>query len=265
MLKMNIRFDAAQIAKAFGELQQEHPNVMAQAINDTTREVRDAQVAEIRASFDNPTAFTLRALRTTFASRSKLQAMVWLKDGTSRAHYLIPQIEGGNRPLKRFEEILVQAGLMRKNERAVPGAAAKLDAYGNMGRGQIVQILSQLQAFNLAGSDANATNSKRSKAKRSKVEYFVAHGGESRQGRGSWKHGDKMQHLRRGVWARYRFSAGSAVKPVLLFVNGTRYGKRFDFVGTAQRVIDARFKSHYEQRMQRQLAKLGLAAGGQGA
>ena len=35
---------------------------------------------------------------------------------------------------------------MRKNERAVPGAAAKLDAYGNMGRGQIVQILSQLQA-----------------------------------------------------------------------------------------------------------------------
>ena len=183
MLTMNIRFDAGQVAKAFGELQQEHPNVMAQAINDTTREVRDAQVAAIRASFDNPTAFTLRALRTTFATRSKLQAMVWLKDGTSRAHYLIPQIEGGKRPLKRFEEILVQAGLMRKNERAVPGAGAKLDAYGNMGRGQIVQILSQLQAFNLAGSDANATGSKRSKAKRSKVEYFVAHGGESRQGR----------------------------------------------------------------------------------
>jgi len=174
-------------------------------------------------------------------------------------------LAGSNRPLKRFEEILVQAGLMRKNERAVPGTGAKLDAYGNMGRGQIVQILSQLQAFNLAGSDANATNSKRSNAKRSKVEYFVAHGGESRQGRGSWKHGDKMQHLRRGVWARHRFSSGSAVKPVLLFVNGTRYGKRFDFVGTAQRVIDSRFKALYEQRMQKQLAKLGLATGGQGA
>ena len=37
MLTMNIRFDAAQIAKAFGELQQEHPNVMAQAINDTSK------------------------------------------------------------------------------------------------------------------------------------------------------------------------------------------------------------------------------------
>ena len=265
MLRMNLRFDAAEIAKAFGELQQEHPNVMAQAINDTTREVRDAQVAEIRASFDNPTAFTLRALYTRFATKTKLQAMVWLKDGTTRAHYLIPQIEGGNRPLKRFEEILVRAGMMRSNERAVPAAAAKLDAYGNMGRGQIVQMLSQLQAFNLAGSDANATNSKRSKAKRSRVEYFVAHGGESRQGRGSWKHGDKVQHLPRGVWARYRFSSGSAVKPVLLFVNGTRYGKRFDFVGTAQRVIDARFKPHYEQRMHRQLAKLGLGAKGQGA
>jgi len=265
MLTMNIRFDASQIAKSFGELQQEHPNVMAQAINDTTREVRDAQVAAMRSSLDNPTAFTLRALNTRFANRNTLQATVWLKDGATRAHYLLPQIEGGNRPLKRFEEILVRAGLMRSNERAVPGPGAKLDAYGNMGRGQIVQILSQLQAFSLAGFDANATGSKRSKAKRSKVEYFVAHGGESRQGRGSWKHGDKVQHLPRGVWARHRFSSGSAVKPVLLFVNGTRYGKRFDFVGTAQRVIDTRFKPLYEQRMQRQLAKLGLSAGGQGA
>jgi hypothetical protein len=265
MLSMNIRFDADQIAKAFGELQQEHPAVMAQAINDTTREVRDAQVAEMRSSFNNPTAFTLRALYTRFATKGKLQAMVWLKDDASRAHYLLPQIEGGNRPLKRFEQILVRAGMMRSNERAVPGPGARLDAYGNMGRGQIVQVLSQLQAFNLAGSDANATGSKRSKAKRSKVEYFVAHGGESRQGRGSWKHGDKVQHLPRGIWARTRFSSGSAVKPVLLFVNGTRYGKRFDFVGTAQRVIDERFRPHYEQRMQRQLAKLGIAAGGQGA
>jgi len=261
---MNIRFDATEIAQVFGELQQEHPDVMAKAINDTVREVKEAEVAEMRASLNNPTRFTLNALYTRFATRTRMQGEVWLKDDAARAHYLLPQIEGGNRPLKRFEDILVRAGYMRSNERAVPGAGAKLDAYGNMGRGQIVQILSQLKAFNLAGSDANATASKRSRAKRSRIEYFVAHGGEARVGKGSWKHGEKEQHLRRGVWARYRFSSGSAVKPVLLFVNGTKYGKRFDFAGTAERVIGSRFRSHYQQRMERQLAKLGLSVNGRG-
>lgn len=261
MLKLDMRFDASEIERAFGLVENEHPLVLAKTLTQLGQEVRTAMTREIRTVFENPTNFTLRSLYLTPATKARLQAVVWLKDQGSKPHYLLPQIEGGGRPMKRFEEILLRAGIMSSNERAVPGGGAKLDAYGNMSRGQVVKILSQLKAFNLAGSDQNATDSKRSRAKRAAVEYFVSYQGASRVGRGAWKNGEKVQHLPRGIWARHRFAVGSAVKPVLLFVKGARYTKRFDFYGVAQGVIEARFKSIYTQRMQALIAKAGLSKG----
>ena len=142
----------------------------------------------------------------------------------------------------------MKVAYMRYGERAVPAAGARLDSYGNMSRGQIVQILSQLKANTVAGFDANATNSRRSKAKRAIEQYFVSEGpgsnrttfGSRRFGRGTAK-----QHLPRGVWIRRQTAWGTAVRPVLLFVTGVRYTPKLDFFVIAQRTVDANFPQQF--------------------
>lgn len=219
---------------------------MAKALTLTAREVKAAEVDEMRRVFDKPTNFTLNSLYVKGANKSDLTARVWFKWSNRPNHYLLPQVHGGARPLKRFEEILVKAGYMYATERAVPGAAAVLDAFGNMSRGQIIKVLSQLQAFNLAGSNANATSSRRSKAKRVQEEYFLSRGPRGTSiGRGSWKNGNKVQHLQRGVWVRRTFAQGTSVKPVLLFVKSTSYQPRFKFFDVANKVVQERLPLHF--------------------
>ncbi len=214
------------------------------------RDVKAGEEKEIVSVFDRPTTWTKRSVFLQPATKQKLEARVWLKDGKSLEHYLLPQIEGGSRPLKRFEQRLIRAGHMGATERAVPGSGASLDSYGNISRGQIVKILSQLQTAAVAGDFSNATNSKRSKAKRMKEQYFVA-GVGSRMGKGAWKNGNKSQHLAKGIWVRRNFGAwGTSVKPVLLFVDRVSYSRRFKFFEVADAIVSSRFPVHFEGSFQ---------------
>jgi hypothetical protein len=236
---------------------------IATALTRTGQEVKAAEVSAIREVFDRPTPFTQRALQLTPATAARLQCQVWLKRGSREEHYLLPQIEGGGRPMKRFEERLRMTGKMRADERAVPGQAARLDAYGNMSRGQIVQILSQLRTAVVQGDFSNASNSKRSRAKRANVQYFLSEGPGTRVYR--FRNGRPAhftQHLPRGVWERRLFSTGSAVRPVLLFVRGVSYRKRLDFFGIADRVIAQRLPDQLQRSLAEQLDRLARKTGG---
>lgn len=243
MLTIGAKVVMGDLLKALESAQSQIPFATAKGLTDTIKDVRDAELQEMRKVFRAPSPYTLRSLYLRPATKARLEAVTWLKDGSRPEHYLLPQIKGGGRPLKRFEKRLVMNGLMRPDQRAVPAAGARLDAYGNMSRGQIVQILSQLRTAVVQGDFSNATNSKRSRAKRQAVAYFVSHGTGSRRagyqgvrGRGAMYE----QHLPAGVWARHQFAWGSAVKPVLMFVNGAKYSPRFDFFGVAERTIKAR-------------------------
>ena len=148
-------------------------------------------------------------------------------------------MKGGARPLKRFEKRLVQIGAMMPGERAVPGQGATIDAFGNMSRGQIVQILSQLGSAGFSGDYSVATNSRRSRAKRAKVAYFVAS-----------RTRERTRHLHPGIYSRRSFGAwGTAIKPVIMFVNGATYRKRFDFYGIGNRVVKSNWAENYRQAL----------------
>jgi hypothetical protein len=213
----------------------------AVTLTRVAQDVRAAERQEMQRVFDRPTRYTLNSLYVSPATKTRLEARVWVKDSERPSHYLLPEIYGGPRANKRFEDLLRQANILRGGERTVPGEGAKIDANGNMARSQIVQILSQLQAFNTSGFDANATGSRKSKAKRAAVRYFYAREGESRQGRGSWKHGEKAQHLRSGIYV----ATGGQVRPVLVFVKGAKYKTRFRFFEVAQRTVRAKFDGHF--------------------
>jgi hypothetical protein len=239
MLNISGRVKIEDVVRAFGAAESQLPFAIAKTLTKTGQQVKAAEEAGIVSAFQNPTPYTRRAVYLQGATKARLQARVWLKDGNRPEHYLLPQIDGGGRPLKRFEQRLRMLGFMGSDQRAVPGKAVQLDAYGNMSRGQITKILSQLKTAVVQGDFSNATNSKRSRAKRATTQYFVSKGsGSQRHGLAGRKAAGYAQHLPAGVWERRVHAWGTSVRPVLLFVRGATYAKRFDFFGIAQDIID---------------------------
>lgn len=234
--------------------------VQAAAVRALNWTAADAQVEvqnEMRKVFDRPTPYTIGGVGVWKAKPGDMVATVALKDasgkGTPASQYLAPQVWGGQRSMKRFEKALQRIGALPQGWMAVPASGAQMDAYGNMNRGQIVQILAALQAFGEQGYKANmdakgrarlARGSKRSYGR----EYFVSHGRGFRQGTGSWKHG-RNQHLPAGVWMRQGGGLGKALRPVLMFVRSATYKPRLPFHRTVIDYARREFPNKFERAM----------------
>ncbi|WP_152681887.1 hypothetical protein [Chromobacterium subtsugae] len=211
----------------------------ARALTWTAADVKAAQVAEMRRVFDRPTAYTLRGvyMRGASVDKGRDYAEVWLKDfggkGGVAAVYLKPQIEGGGRPLKRFERALQRAGVLPEGMYAVPGRNADRDANGNMSRAQIVQILSW---FNGLQDNAQWMSGRRRKAlarggQRKGFTYFALH--------------QRKNRLPPGVYKRLDYGQGKVVlRPVLIFIRKPHYTVRYRFYAVGERVVADRFPSH---------------------
>lgn len=262
-LASNVR----QVRTALRAVQKGQVSAFISALNKTAFEIRDAERLEMLKVFDRPTRYTLNSVYVKYANFSDPTSHVAIKNPKGligQYHYLIPQVEGGNRVQKRFEYMLRRRGILGANEVTVPvlnSPLVKKDAYGNMSSGQIVQILSQLNSFYLAGSSQNETQALKSKRDSgvNQVRYFVARKGESRQGKHSWKNGNKVQHLKSGIWARFRHTKGIApiVMPIMWFVPKATYKKRYDFYGVAQKVagevFQKKFSEAYDKFVKRQM------------
>lgn len=247
-MQINVANNFPQVSAAIRTAKSQVPFALARALTKTGQQVKVAQTAEIAKVFDRPNTYTRNAVFLRPATKRRLEAEVWLKDGNRPTHYLLPQIQGGGRPLKRFEERLVRVGLMQPDERAVVGAGARLDQYGNISRGQIVRILSQLKTAAVVGDTSNATDSRRSRRSRAKEVFFVSRGPGAWTGAGSWKNGIKSQHLPRGIWVRRNFGPlGTAVKPVMLFVRNVNYRPRYRFFEIGDRVVAQNFARNFDE------------------
>lgn len=216
-----------------------------------TRTAKDAQAAiqrKMPSVFDRPTPFTLKSVMIESATAQTLSARVFIRDeatkGTAPVKYLAPQAHGGARNQKRFERQLQAAGLLPPGMYAVPGEAAKLDGYGNWDRGQIVQVVAFLRAFGEQGYKSNMSDKRRQgfSKKNGGVEYFV---GRSKGGRGAL-----------GIWARYRFAGGSAIKPIALFVRAPKYKQRFDFQRLANDVAVRELPVQVKRAVDESLARM---------
>lgn len=196
--------------------------------------------AEMTDSFDRPTPYTLRSVRQYgLATRDRLETFVGFKSaegtsGTDPAKYLRWQIEGGQRRMKRFEVALRSRGILPGGYFTVAGDAAKLDAYGNVSAGQIVQILSYFQAFDEAGKGFKINATKQTIARRAK-------GTRNRLGEAYFVGRPADGKLPPGIYRRVKvFGFGSALKPVLIFVQSARYEKRLDYAYAAQKAAERR-------------------------
>jgi len=241
MITVDVSKTVAELTDKLGRLAYaQMPFAASVALNKTADDIQRAEVHEMRDVFDRPTPYTLSSTYVKRSTKATLQATVGLKDfsgkGIPATKFLAPQISGGGRRLKRFERALRAAGHLPEDFRAVPGNGAKLDQYGNILPSQITQILSYFRAFPEMGYRANMTEKrKRSMNKGSKrgmgYAYFIGRPGD---------------RLPLGVWQRFGFSRGSAIRPVLIFVRQAHYQALFDFEFVAQTTAMRAFPMHFE-------------------
>lgn len=184
---------------------QQIPFALAKALTATAKQVQAAENAGVARSFDRPTPFTKKAFAISPATKHELVARVFAKDVQNE--YLLPQVEGGTRGFKTFEEKFASGSDAKV---ALPGAAVKLNQYGNMSKAKILQIARDLNS---------SGNAKR---------FF--------------KGVPKGSDLPDGIYARV--NNNTSIAPLMVFATEAVYKKRFDFSAIAKEEVTARFEQN---------------------
>lgn len=244
MIRLEVKSELPALISKIKNLREDQlPFAIASAVTKTAQSAKRALEAAMPFTFDRPTPYTLGSLYLSPATKGLPVAKIWIKDdagkGTPASKYLLPEIAGGQRSMKRFERRLQLIGLMPAGMYAVPGEGANLDAYGNISASTIEQILSALGAAEIfSGYKANRTRASRARKGGRIAEYFVGSPG-----------GAPL-----GVYRRFGFAHGSAVKPILIFVRSAVYRPRYDFQEIAAKVVRDEFPRQFSEAYQRAVA-----------
>lgn len=209
----------------------------AVALTRTAWGVTVAESAEAGKVFDRPAPQTLKAFAVEKATKENLTAVVSMKgrdQGLPADEYLMPEVLGGARPMKRSEIMLQAAGILPTGMQTAPGRGAKLDAYGNMARGQLAQILSYFQTYGITTLNSPRMNMTAAKSARLKKigAYFVV----SPAGR--------KTALAPGIWQR---AGAGSIKPIIMFIKPPNYRQRFNFEKVAEQHVQDTFSGQFEQ------------------
>lgn len=147
-----------------------------QTIDQVTYLTYKAEKAEIVRAFKDPVPYTKNSLKYTKTKNHNLLGEVWFKDPERMAdHYLLPEVEGGERKLKGFEHAIGK-------KKFIPSKHLGLDRYGNVSAGLIRQILGVLGKAELtAGYQGNVT--KKSAVRNTKHRDYVYLPRGSRRGK----------------------------------------------------------------------------------
>lgn len=233
------------------------PFAAVQAANSVAFAIKDRWGQEAQRQFDRPTPATLRAFFVTKATKAKPEANVFVKDeatkgGTPPAKYLLPQAEGGARRDKASERQMERAGILPRGQQAVPGKGLQLDAFGNVPRGVVPKILSQLQAqFDpLTNESATTRGRRRRRAARQGTrggEFFAI--GRLVKSKTDFDNERLASHLRPGIYERITTGFGSSVKSIFIFTRAARYQKRFDIFAYAEREWSQLMPFYFEREL----------------
>lgn len=231
----------AALDKAAGQV----PFAVSVALNHTAEAGRVAVREDMERVFDRPTPWVLNSLRVVRSSKDNLQAKVWFKEeGTAGSgdRTVAPHIFAGSRQFKPMEARLRGIGALPSGWFVVPGAAATLDGFGNISRGQVSQLLNVLGSYTEAGfNKANINTVKRlAKGNVKKNVYGFVYWINPVAGR-------RNPRLPPGVYQRVTTGFGTSLKPILIFVSGASYRKRLEFFETVKRQVDTRFPVEFDK------------------
>jgi hypothetical protein len=257
---MQIKIDISgldHVRKAMEEMPKKATYAAVKAMNTSLEWVETAVRKEMRQVFDRPTPWVLNSLRRKYAKPSNMVAELAFKDINSEVNartMIFPHVDGGKRRYKAMEARLMGIGLMPSGYNAVPGGAAKLDANGNMSRGQISQLLNVLGTYTESGFNKAGINTVKRLSKGNQKKgvygfmYWVNKVGST-----------KARHLQPGVYQRVKTGFGTSLKPILIFVKQANYKQRLDFYGITRRVFDQRFPGEFDRALEAEMSKTAAA------
>jgi hypothetical protein len=258
-MQIDIRHDLNKLSRWASATREQVKRAQVQTINWSAYDARNAVKAEMPRVFDRPTRYTLNSVYVDTANASTLTARVWLKDnyGTHK-HYLMPQVFGGARGLKRFEGLLVRAGFMFPNQRAVPADGVQLNGYGNVSPGLIVRILAQLRVATTPNSYdvSNAKSRATKRLAKQGLSYFVLQPsrGITYRDRGG-AISTRNQHLPAGIYEKKKTAFGQAVRAVFIFVDGTNYKPRLFFNKIVTDAVNRGLTARFERALRKEQAR----------
>lgn len=210
------------------------PFAMRLALSRTAKIVLAAETKEIGTSFDKPTPFARNSLKMTPASKEgEPVASVEAKDARSGSNYdptqfLSPEIRGGSRTTKRFEQKLISAGLMPSDKRLMPARTLALDSFGNIPRSLINKLVKQLGTL--------AAHSKGKLSSRAKGGFRVLK--------------EDLKLANGTVWPAGIYNDSMKGSNLLLiFVKQPKYKPRFGFYTLGNKVADATFAGEFDKAL----------------
>lgn len=207
------------------------PRASAKALTFTAERAQKQVTKFIPQVFDNPTPFTRRAIRKTFAKVRKLSADVFLKEQKhTNSHYLSPQIHGGGRPQKRAEK--------RLGGYWVPGENAKRNRYGNLTAGTWSKILADVGRFGLRTGDASNTLARRQGGTK-RILYFMR----------------RHKNGKRVIYKRLR----KKIVPWLVEVRRPHYRRRLPFPKIVSTVMRQQFGRLFDKALTREMDRVRAA------
>lgn len=221
------------------------------AINSTLPRGRDAIYSAMRRAFVSPTPYALNALRLELVpDGGALAGAVMVKGrqdvpggAVPAQSFLRAEITGGARRWKRFEVALMKRGHLPRGWFAIPAIGARLDRWGNMSRGQVVELMSWLELFGTArgaraaGYRANKTEASKAKARAGTRNRFGVDVVLSSPTQAYRRGGLPFGIYTRQTNARTTRAAGppKPLLPVVVFVKSANYRQRLDYFGELQR------------------------------
>jgi hypothetical protein len=252
---MKMELNTAEVLAAFDTAPGQVAYATMLALNRTGDTIKAELAWEMNRVFDKPTPWVLNSVRVNYATKSRLIASIGYhykaKDnsemGDASRSMIEPHVYGGPRHYKAMEIRLFRAGILPEGWNVVPGAAANLDAFGNMSQGQITQILNVLQTYmelgyNKADSKTIARLAKGNKKKGVYGFTYWINPPPANQSQTS-------KHLQPGVYQRVYSGFGSALKPVLIFVKRAAYKARLDFWGISKRAAERDMVNNFKEAL----------------
>jgi hypothetical protein len=168
---------AVQIARITGDLPKQLSRSMNYAAYDAQKELRKQTPRYV----DRPTPWTVNSTFVQKSTPENLALALGFKDtavkGTPAAKFLQPLVGGQPRSQKPSERRLARSSAVFQNRYLVPTGKSPLtlDQYGNVPRGKMTQVLSRIKALESIGFTANASGSRRSRAKRRLNDFFIGY------------------------------------------------------------------------------------------
>ncbi len=185
------------------------PFAMAQALNDTAKDVEDDWKRELTHKLDSPTPFTKRGIYIRRATKRLTVAEIGFKD--IQARYLKLQMTGGIRLPKR-RALLVPAGI-------------RLNKYGNMPRSSVARTSARPDTFVASSSSPKTRHLKPGIYKRPKRGAYRK-GGSGSKNRGA----DRGPTL------------------LVSFKGKAKYRRRLQMRAAAERTVRRTYPRHFATR-----------------